>query len=100
MNKEAGVLVKNLNWDIPVLDIEFIKGMTKSIHLKDYHEIVQRLKRLRLSAGLTQKEAAEKIGMPQSFISKIESVERRLDILELKKLVHLYKGDMKDILGL
>ena len=73
--------------------------MAKSIYSKDYREIIRRLRRSRLAAGFTQKEVAEKFNKPQSFISKIESGERRLDISELKKLVRLYKGDVKDILG-
>jgi transcriptional regulator with XRE-family HTH domain len=36
----------------------------------------------RLKAGLTQLDAAERLGRPQSFVSKYESGERRLDVVE------------------
>jgi transcriptional regulator with XRE-family HTH domain len=36
----------------------------------------------RKSLGLTQRELAARLGKPQSFVSKIESRERRLDIVE------------------
>lgn len=41
---------------------------------------------LRIGKGLTQLEMAEIIGVPQSTISKIESGNRRLDILEVRNL--------------
>lgn len=36
----------------------------------------------RHAAGLTQTEVAEKLGRPQSFVSKYEQGERRLDVAE------------------
>ena len=41
---------------------------------------------LRIGKGLTQTEMAEIVGVPQSTISKIESGNRRLDILELRNV--------------
>lgn len=73
--------------------------MASSIYEKDYKQIIKRLRQARIAAGLTQVKAAQKLGKPQSFISKIESGERRLDIAELKKLVGMYRGDINEILG-
>jgi transcriptional regulator with XRE-family HTH domain len=44
------------------------------------------LRQVRLDAGLTQAELASRLKMPQSFVSKYESGERRLDILELRHI--------------
>jgi len=66
-------------------------SMVKSIYTSDYKEILGRLKRARLSNGLIQKMVASKLGKPQSYISKIESGERRLDVAELKKFAEIYK---------
>jgi len=44
------------------------------------------LRQIRTDAGFTQAEVADRLGVPQSFVSKYESGERRLDILELKKV--------------
>lgn len=45
--------------------------------------IAERLKELRLDAGLRQADLAEKLGEPQSYVSRYESGEQRLDLIEL-----------------
>ena len=40
------------------------------------------LRRVRLAAGLTQASLAEKLGVAQSFVAKVENGERRLDVVE------------------
>jgi len=65
--------------------------MSKSVYSKDYKDIIERLKTARIEAGLAQQEVADKLGKPQSYISKIESGERRLDVAELKNLAKIYK---------
>ena len=67
--------------------------MSKSVYSKDYKEIIERLKKGRIEAGLAQQEVADKLGKPQSYISKIESGERRLDVAEMKKFADIYKKD-------
>lgn len=44
------------------------------------------LKEIRQKHGITQVELADKLGVPQSFVSKYESGERQLDILELRQI--------------
>jgi len=63
---------------------------------KEYQEIIRRLKQARLKAGLTQADVARKLGRPQSFVSKIESGERRLDVGEFKLLAALYPDPISD----
>jgi transcriptional regulator with XRE-family HTH domain len=41
---------------------------------------------LRHDLGLRQSDLAEKLGRPQSFVSKYESGERRLDLLEINEI--------------
>lgn len=43
---------------------------------------LQLLKGLRLDKNLTQKELADRLGFPQSYVSKYETGERRLDFVE------------------
>lgn len=65
--------------------------MPRAIYTKDHNEIVVRLKEARLEAGLGQVEVAEKLGRTQSYVSKIESGQRRFDVLQLKEFAKLYK---------
>ena len=68
--------------------------MGKSIYSKEYKGVVNKLKKARQKAGLKQEEVASKLKKPQSFISKIESGERRVDVAELKQLAKIYKKDI------
>lgn len=63
----------------------------KHIHTEEYKNIIRKLKQARISAGFNQEEVAKALNKPQSYISKIENCERRLDILEAKKFCELYK---------
>jgi len=60
------------------------KKIKKTIHAKEYHIVIAMLRELREQKQLTQKGLADKIGSDQTFISKIEIGERRVDIIELK----------------
>ena len=64
---------------------------SKAIHSSEYKSILSRLKNARAETKLNQAEVAKKLHKPQSYLSKIESGERRLDVLELKKLAQVYK---------
>ncbi|MEW6554248.1 MAG: helix-turn-helix transcriptional regulator [Actinomycetota bacterium] len=44
------------------------------------------LKEIRANAGITQVELSRRLGVPQSFVSKYESGERRLDLIELEQV--------------
>jgi transcriptional regulator with XRE-family HTH domain len=68
--------------------------MSKSIYSKDYRNMIEKLKKARLDAGLKQEDVASKLKKPQSYISKIERGERRIDITELKELAKIYKKDI------
>ena len=68
--------------------------MSKSIYSKDYRNVIEKLRKARLDAGLKQSEVAQKLKKPQSYISKIERGERRVDIAELKGLAKIYKKDI------
>jgi transcriptional regulator with XRE-family HTH domain len=57
--------------------------MEKSIYSAEYLQLCAVLRELRLAAGLTQVQVAAELEVPQSFVSKYESGERRLDVIEL-----------------
>jgi transcriptional regulator with XRE-family HTH domain len=51
---------------------------------------LERLKKARLAAQLTQVQVAAKLGRPQSFVAKCESGERRVDLVEAAEFAKLY----------
>lgn len=48
------------------------------------HRLASLLREVRIEAGLTQTAVAESIGQTQSYVSKYEQGEQRLDLLELE----------------
>ncbi|MDX8029392.1 helix-turn-helix transcriptional regulator [Lentzea sp. BCCO 10_0856] len=58
--------------------------MDKSIYSAAYQRLCALLREIRTEAGLTQVQVAERLDEPQSFVSKYESGERRLDVVELR----------------
>ncbi|MEX3639671.1 helix-turn-helix domain-containing protein [Paraburkholderia sp. BR14320] len=57
--------------------------MEKSIYSRRYALFVQLLRAAREEAGFTQEEVAARLETTQTFISKCERGERRLDVVEL-----------------
>ena len=60
--------------------------MSKRNSLTEQARLQALLKSVRMKAGLRQVDLAAQLGQPQSFVSKFESGERRLDILELRQV--------------
>lgn len=56
--------------------------LSKSVFTPEYAVFAARLVELRRTAGLTQAELAIRLRRPQSYVSKYERGERRLDIVE------------------
>jgi transcriptional regulator with XRE-family HTH domain len=59
-------------------------AVEKSIYSAEYQRLCAMLRQLREEAGLTQVQVAGQLDVPQSFVSKYESGERRLDVIELR----------------
>jgi transcriptional regulator with XRE-family HTH domain len=64
--------------------------MVKSIQTKEYAYFVERLRKAREEAGLTQVEVAKKLRRPQSHISNVESGQQRVDVIELQRFAKMY----------
>ena len=58
--------------------------MEKSIYSKEYSLFLEQLRKAREEKGLTQTDVAQSLGQTQSFVSKVERGERRIDIVELR----------------
>jgi transcriptional regulator with XRE-family HTH domain len=58
--------------------------MGKSIFTREYGILAATLRQVRHEAAVTQVELAKKLGQTQSFVSKIERGELRLDLVQLR----------------
>ena len=70
-----------------------------SVHSAKYKSLIDKLILARKEAGFTQNEVAERLQKPQSYISKVENRQRRVDAIELKELADLYKVDAMELLN-
>ena len=57
--------------------------MQKSVHTKEYKALRAELRAIREKAGLSQRDLAAKLGVPHSWVAKVEAGERRIDVVEL-----------------
>lgn len=73
--------------------------MTKSIFLNAYARLLDQLVLARKAAGLKQQELASRLGRPQSFISKVERAERRLDVIEFLLICRAIGADPASIVA-
>lgn len=71
----------------------------QSIYSPEYKAFLARLRQCRLAKRLTQVQVAKALRKPQSFVSKIERGERRLDPLELRAVAKLYGISLDRLLG-
>lgn len=61
-------------------------NMDKSIHSHLYHQVIGRLRGKREKLGVTQIQLAELLKVNQTFVSRIETCDRRLDLIELRQI--------------
>lgn len=66
-----------------------------SVHSGRYQRFLKKLREARLGAKLTQVEAAKKLRVPQSFVSKCEAGERRVDFAELQLFARAYRKPLQ-----
>ncbi|MFS6803491.1 helix-turn-helix domain-containing protein [Edwardsiella tarda] len=83
--------------DIRFWDKDRILTMS-SIYSYEYRLIIKTLKVRRIELKITQAQLAQVLGKPQSFVSKIESGERRLDIIEFVHIARQLSLDLNEVL--
>ena len=74
--------------------------MDKSIHSHLYHKVIGRLRSKReMGGGVTQAQLAELLDVNQAFVSKVETCERRLDIIELHQICKVLNISFVDFIA-
>ena len=71
--------------------------MDKSIRSVDHQRLCALLRQIRDEAGLTQDQVAARLSEPQSFVSKYESGERRLDLIELRQVAVVLGTNLTEV---
>lgn len=72
--------------------------MTRSVFLQSYGVLTQCLVEARVAKGVTQIELADLLGRPQSFVSKVEGGDRRLDVIEFLQIITALNVDPEPII--
>lgn len=70
----------------------------KTIFDQKYKSMIESLKVLRKEKGITQRELATQLGVAHCYIGRVETCERRLDIMELIRILRIFKLSDKEIL--
>jgi transcriptional regulator with XRE-family HTH domain len=67
--------------------------MARAKHSTAYNQFRAMLVAARTSAGLKQIDVARRLGLPQSYVSKVEQGERRLDVIEFLEFSRAIDAD-------
>ena len=70
----------------------------KSIYSDDYINIISTLRAIRIKKNITQAQMAGLMNVNQSFVSKVENRERRLDVVELLTWIDVLGVSAEDVL--
>jgi transcriptional regulator with XRE-family HTH domain len=68
--------------------------MEKSVHTKEYGVLRRLLREFREAESVTQVELARRLGQTQSFVSKCERGELRLDVIQLRSFCAALNTDL------
>lgn len=74
--------------------------MVESMFTAAYEEVTAAVVRIRKSARLTQRELAQLLGREQSYIGRIETGQRRLDLVEFVWICKACKADPQEEAGM
>lgn len=72
--------------------------MEKTLTSKTHAELVRLLIGKREAAGITQTELASTLGEYQSFVARLESGQRRVDVVEFIELARALNFDAADVI--
>ena len=68
--------------------------MGKTIYSKEHLTLVKRIRQARIDAGFDQNKVAKLLGKTQSYISKVESGQIKIGIIQLKNIAKMYRKDL------
>ena len=74
-------------------------GVASSIHSPEYQALLALLRAARSRSGLTQADLADRLDRQQSWVSKVEIGERRIDLEELRQICEALGVDTLKLVG-
>ena len=74
-------------------------AVEKAIFTREHQRLCQQLRDLRLGQNLRQVDLAAQLGVNQTFVSKYERGERRLDLIELRQVCNALGTDLVAFVG-
>lgn len=63
----------------------------RSVHTAEYKAFLVKLIAARTASGLSQRDVAKRLGIPQSQVSRMETGETRVDVVQLRRFATLYR---------
>ena len=76
------------------------KPLRQSIHSEANRALRELLTEQRYKLGLTQRDLAKKLNITHSLIGKIETGDRRLDVIEFLEYAHALEIDTMEIINI
>ena len=70
----------------------------RAVHDPEYFEFIARLRNARKAKHYTQADLAELLNKPQSFVSKVETCERRIDVIEAARWCSVLGVPLQDVI--
>jgi ribosome-binding protein aMBF1 (putative translation factor) len=80
---------RNPMWNIGSGVVKGKGWMEKTIYTREYSVLLGILKEAREQAGMTQVQLADKLSQSQSFVSKFERGDRRIDLIQLRTICQI-----------
>ncbi len=77
----------------------YVSSMQKLLYSREHRLLIKRLVQARKKAGLSQTQAAQRLGTSQPNISMVESGQRRIGVVELLKFAKVYECTLTELLG-
>ena len=74
-----------------------MKNIRLSVHSKEHTKLRQLLIRRRLDLGLSQRALAERMDVVHSFVGKVETGDRRMDIFEFIEYCRALDWDASEV---
>ncbi len=72
--------------------------MRKSVFTREYRVLLDLLLAARENAGLTQAQLAKRLRQSQSWVSKCERGERRIDVIELRDMCRVLQTTLPEFI--